>query len=112
MENNSVIPKEITVIGSDITIEGRVEVLSELHLFGKIVGEIHGREGSTLILKEGSLVDGKITAETVIIDGFVKGEIFSTQKIWITSRGKIAGSVKTPSLQVDPGAIFEARVSM
>ena len=112
MENNPLHPKEITVIGSDITIEGRIEVISELHLFGKVVGEIHGHQGSTLILKEGSLVDGKITAETVIIDGFVKGEILSSQKIWITSRGKIAGSVKTPSLQVDPGAIFEARVSM
>jgi cytoskeletal protein CcmA (bactofilin family) len=103
---------ELTIIESDITIEGKIEVLRDLHLFGKVLGEIHGREGSTLILKEGSLVEGKIIADTLIVDGFIKGEVISTGRVWITSCGKIAGSVKTPALQVDPGAVFEAKVSM
>ncbi len=112
MENNLLSHSELTVIAPDVTIEGNIEIAHEIHHFGKIIGEIKGKAGSILILKEGSLVEGKIFAETVIIDGFVKGEIQSSKRIWITSRGKVFGTVKTPSLQVDPGAIFEAKVTM
>ena len=112
MENKQLKTSELTVIASDVTIEGKVQITHELHLYGKIVGELLGKEGSLLILKEGSVVEGKITADSVIIDGFVKGEIHSHQKIWVTKRARILGSVQTPSLQVDPGAIFEAKVKM
>ena len=112
MENNGLKTSELTVIASDITIEGNVHVSKELHLYGKIVGELHGKEGSLLILKEGSVVEGKVFGDSVIIDGFVKGEIQSHQKVWITRRARILGSVQTPSLQVDPGAVFEAKVKM
>ncbi len=112
MENNGLKTSELTVIASDITIEGNLSVTTELHLYGKVIGELHGKEGSTIILKEGSVVEGRIIGDTVIIDGFVKGEIQSQQKVWVTRRARILGSVQTPSLQVDPGAIFEAKVKM
>jgi hypothetical protein len=112
MENKNLQRSELTVIASDVNLEGTIEIKSELHLYGKFVGEIRGAPGSIIILKEGSVVDGKIISETLIIDGFMKGEIHSTQKVWITERGRLLGSVKTPSLQVDPGATFEAKVKM
>lgn len=112
MENNLLNSSELTVIASDVTIVGNIEITHELHLYGKIVGELTGKEGSVLILKEGSVVEGKIKADSVIIDGFVKGEIHSTQKVWITKRARILGSVQTPSLKVDPGAIFEVKVNL
>ena len=103
---------ELTVISSEAKITGTLEVKAELHFFGQILGEIKGLPGSILHLKAGSLVEGKITAETVIVEGFVKGEIHCTQKVWVTPHGRIVGSVHCPSLQVDPGAIFEAKVAM
>jgi len=112
MENKTLQSSELTVIGSDITIEGNVEISNELHLYGKILGEIRCNPGSLLILKEGSLVEGKIFADQIIIDGFAKGQVEATGRIWITSLGKLAGAVKTSSLQVDPGAVFEAKVDM
>lgn len=105
-------PGELTVIASDLSIEGNLEVSSELHLYGRIIGELKGAPGSVIILKPGSLVEGKILADTLVIDGFVKGQIEASSRIWVTSLGKVAGSVKTPSLQVDPGAVFEAKVVM
>ena len=105
-------PSELTVIASDLSIEGNLEVSSELHLYGRIIGELRGAPGSIIILKPGSLVEGKIQADTLVIDGFVKGQIEASTRVWITALGKVAGSVKTPSLQVDPGAVFEAKVMM
>ena len=112
MGNDRMNPSELTVIASDLSIEGNLEVSSELHLYGRIIGELRGLQGSTIILKPGSLVEGKIQADTLIIDGFVKGQIDASNRVWVTALGKVAGSVKTPSLQVDPGAIFEAKVVM
>jgi cytoskeletal protein CcmA (bactofilin family) len=112
MENNRLTTSELSVIASDLTITGTVEVTRELHVHGKIIGELIGKPGSSIQIKESSHVEGKVFAETLIIDGFVRGEIEATQKIWITARGRVLGSVKTPSLQVDSGATFEAKVKM
>jgi cytoskeletal protein CcmA (bactofilin family) len=112
MENSRLNPTELTVIASSVTIEGNLEASNELHLYGKVIGEIRCKPGSTLVLKEGSLVEGKIFADQLIVDGFAKGQIEATGKVWITSLGKVTGNIKTGSLQVDPGAIFEARVGM
>ena len=112
MENKHLQPSELTVIGSDISIEGNLVVSNELHLYGKVTGEIRGNPGSLLISKAGSLIEGRIIADQVIIDGFVKGHIEASGRIWITPIGKLVGSVKAGSLQIDPGAVFEAKVEM
>jgi cytoskeletal protein CcmA (bactofilin family) len=112
MENNRLQTGDLSVIGPEISIVGDVTVCHELHLYGKISGEVHCKPGSVLVCKAGSLVEGKIFADQVIIDGFVKGQIEANGKIWITSIGKVAGAIKANSLQVDPGAVFEAKVEM
>ncbi len=112
MENRTLQPSELTVIGSDISIEGNLVVSNELHLYGKIIGEIQGSPGSLIISKAGSLIEGRIAGDQIIIDGFVKGHIEATGRVWITPIGKLVGSIKTNSLQIDPGAIFEAKVEM
>ncbi len=117
METNSVNPNEIntselTVIAHDAKITGTLEIRSDLHFFGQINGEIKGYPGSIIYLKEGSLVEGKISAETVVVEGFVKGYMHCTGKVTITSYGRLVGSIKTASLVVEPGAIFEADVGM
>ncbi len=100
------------MIGPDISIEGNLAVSNEIHLYGKVIGEIRCNPGSLLICKTGSLIEGRIIGDQIIIDGFVKGHVEATGRVWITGAGKLAGSVKTHSLQIDPGAIFEAKVEM
>ena len=103
---------EITLIASEVKILGVLEVTKERHLYGNLLGELKGKTGSTILVKEGALVEGKIVADTLIVEGFVKGEITCTQKVWITAQGRVVGNIKTPSLQIDPGAVFEAKVAM
>ena len=112
MENNQLKTSELTVIASDVSLSGKIEISNELHLYGKIVGELHGKPGSKILLKEGSLVDGKIFSDVLIIEGFMKGEVLATGKVWVTTGGRVVGSVKTPTLQVDPGCVFNAQVKM
>jgi len=112
MENKTLTLSELTVIASDVSLTGTLEVAREVHIYGRIRGELHGKPGSTILIKESAQVEGKVFSDIVIIDGFVNGDVDATQKVWITARGRMLGSVTSPSLQVDPGAIFEARVKM
>ena len=81
MENNQLETSELTIIASDVSITGTVHIAKEVHLYGKIVGELIGKAGSLILLKEGSIVDGKIICDTLIVDGFVKGGIEASQKV-------------------------------
>ena len=109
---NTLTESELSIIGGEITIRGTLEIKNEFHFYGKLFGEIQGNSGSILIIKEGAYVEGKITADTLIVDGFIHGQIECTQKIWVTELGRVSGTIRSPSVQVDPGAVFEAKVTM
>lgn len=111
MENN-LIRSEASILASGTQIIGEFHVKNEVHIYGKILGELHGEAGSQIILKEGSVVEGKIFADSIIIEGFVKGEIIAKKSVWVAPHGKVVGNVKTPSLQVEPGSLFQAHVQM
>lgn len=110
MEKNNRLPESsLTVISQKTKIVGTLEVQDEVHFFGHVMGEIKGAPQSEIHLKEDSLVEGKVIGDTIIIEGFVKGEVIAQRKIRITALGKVFGTVQAPTLQIDPGAYFEAK---
>ncbi len=109
MKKNNLPESSLTVISQKTKIVGTLEVQDEVHFFGYVMGEIKGASGSEIHLKEDSLVEGKVLGDTIIIEGFVKGEIIAEHKVWITSLGKVFGNVKAPQIKIDPGAHFEAK---
>ena len=109
MEKNKLPESSLTVISQKTKIVGTLEVQDEVHFFGHVMGEIKGAPASEIILKEDSLVEGRVLGDTVIIEGFVKGEVIAQKKIWVTAIGKIFGTIQAPSIQIDPGAYFEAK---
>ena len=109
MEKNNLPESSLTVISQKSKIVGTLEVQDEVHFFGHVMGEIKGAPQSEIHLKEDSLVEGKVWGDTIIIEGFVKGEVVAQKKIWVTALGKVFGTIKAPSIQIDPGAYFEAK---
>jgi len=109
MEKNSLVESTLTVISQKTKIVGTLEVQDEVHFFGHVMGEMKGAPESEIHLKENSLVEGKISGDTIIIEGFVKGEVVAQKKIWVTPLGKIFGTIQAPSIRIDPGAYFEAK---
>jgi cytoskeletal protein CcmA (bactofilin family) len=109
MEKNNLPESSLTVISQKTKIVGTLEVQDEVHFFGHVMGEIKGAPQSEIHLKEDSLVEGKVWGDTIIIEGFVKGEVVAQKKIWVTALGKVFGTIKAPSIQIDPGAYFEAK---
>lgn len=102
----------ITLVSEGSRIEGKAVFESIAKIFGTLKGEVVGMPGSTLILCESGVVEGRIEAEDLIIDGFVRGEISATSKVQITSTGRVVGDIRSPSLQIDTGGYFEGSCAM
>jgi len=87
-----------------LTFEGTVRV------DGKLEGEIYTKD--TLVVGESAVVAAEINVDTIVISGVVKGNITATGKIEVHRPGKLYGNVKTPSLFIEEGVIFEGNCSM
>jgi cytoskeletal protein CcmA (bactofilin family) len=68
-------------------------------------------EGSVIVGPKGR-VDADVYAETVLVGGEVNGNIVSKSKLEITTSGKLRGDIKTGSLIVAEGVIFEGKCQM
>ncbi len=104
--------REINFLSADTEIQGKVLFDQTARIHGVIRGELHGRPGSTLILMESSLVEGKIFADQLIIDGFVQGDIVARGRVTITRLGRVVGKIHSPRIHMEPGAYFDGNCSM
>ena len=87
-----------------LTFEGTVRV------DGKLEGEVYTKD--TLIVGESAVVGAEINVHTIVISGVVRGNINATGKIEVHRPGKLFGNVKTPSLYIEEGVIFEGNCAM
>ncbi|TNF45585.1 polymer-forming cytoskeletal protein [bacterium] len=87
-----------------LTFEGTVRI------DGKLEGEIITKD--TLIVGESAMVNAEINVHTIVISGVVRGNINSTGRVEVHRPGKLFGNIKTPSLLIEEGVIFEGSCSM
>lgn len=87
-----------------LTFEGTVRV------DGRLEGEIYTKD--TLIVGESAVVGAEINVHTIVISGIVRGNINASGKIEVHRPGKLYGNVKTPSLYIEEGVIFEGNCVM
>ncbi len=103
MKNEMTVSKETTLIGElrsscKITLEGRIEG--------------SGIINNTLFISSGAVWVGNIIADTVIIDGAVKGNIVAKQKLLLLSNAKVFGSLYSKNIHVDKGAAVTGKIQM
>ncbi len=94
-----------SVIGSDVVIKGDVSATVDLHVDGRIEGDI---QCASLVQGEGSHVEGAITAETARLAGSVSGSI-TARELVVLRTAKIQGDVHYDALTIEQGAEVEGR---
>lgn len=102
----------INVVAEGTRVEGKIsfEHISRVH--GTLIGEVHAKPGSTLILSETAMVEGNITADTLFIDGYVHGDVQAKTQVIISRTGRVVGNISTKSLKLEFGGYFEGRCAM
>ncbi|MGK5087788.1 polymer-forming cytoskeletal protein [Bdellovibrionota bacterium FG-2] len=110
--NSTIHESSINIISEDSRIQGTLVLNRVARIHGVLEGEVIGEEGSTLILGETSVVEGTVRADTLFVDGYVKGKIIAQKKVVVSQTGRVIGDIESPSLKLEPGAYFEGRCSM
>jgi cytoskeletal protein CcmA (bactofilin family) len=100
-----------TLIDKGMVIRGNTVVTGGVRLDGKIYGNltIKGIDGS-LIMGQGSLVDGNITVASAIIGGQVNGDIKSSDYLEFHDGAKIKGNIEYKIIEVQQGSILDGRL--
>jgi cytoskeletal protein CcmA (bactofilin family) len=96
----------MSVIGADITITGNIEATVDLHIEGRVNGDVRC---ATLILGENSSVTGSIYAERVRVSGMVDGAV-ETKDLAIEATARVTGDVMYERLKVANGGIVEGHM--
>lgn len=94
-----------SVIGPDVVIKGDVTASADLHVEGRIEGDI---ACASLVQGEKSTIVGAIEAESARLAGTVKGTISAKQLVVLKS-ARIEGDVHYDALTIEQGAAVEGR---
>ena len=93
----------ISTISEDLTITGNVESKGELHLNGRVQGDVRC---VALVMGENAQLEGNVLAEDVMILGQLIGSVRAL-KVMLQSTAHVEGNLVHKSLAVEHGTHFE-----
>ena len=97
-------------VGEGVEFKGIINYQGTVRIDGQLEGEIH-TEG-VLIVGQGAVIDAKVEAGTIICQGRIVGDIVAHEKIQLMSPAVLNGSVKSPSLSMEEGVLFNGTCEM
>ncbi len=98
------------VLGSDVEIKGNLKFSGELTFEGKLDGEIH--TDGTLHLGDSAVINGNISAQSVVVRGKITGNISAKEKIDIKSKTELFGDIRAAKLAVEEGVTFVGKTEV
>jgi cytoskeletal protein CcmA (bactofilin family) len=96
-----------SVFGADIAIRGDVVASAELHIDGKVEGDM---TCTTLVQGASSEIVGAVKAESARLAGTVRGSIVAGELVILKS-ARIEGDVFYDSLTIEQGAAVDGRLA-
>lgn len=96
-------PLSISTIDEGLTITGNVTSTGELHLDGRIQGDVHC---VALVLGENAQLKGGVIAKDVMVRGCLMGSIRAL-RVTLQSTSHVEGNVFYKSLAIEEGTHFE-----
>jgi cytoskeletal protein CcmA (bactofilin family) len=98
------------VLGPDVEIKGNIKFTGELTFDGKLDGEFH--TDGTLHLGDSAVVNGNISAQSVIVRGKVNGNITAKEKIEIKGKTELFGDIRATKLAIEEGVTFVGKTEV
>lgn len=97
-------------LGAGTNYQGKLNFDGSVRIDGTFTGEIQS-EG-TLIVGKDAKVQGQIWVGQLILSGHLEGEIEAAVKVVLHKTANLVGSMSTPTLVIEEGAVLEGQVSM
>jgi cytoskeletal protein CcmA (bactofilin family) len=92
-----------STIGEDLMINGQVTSEGKIHLAGHVQGDVRC---ASMILGEGSQLEGGVIAEDVVVCGRLVGSVRAL-RVTLQCSSHVEGEIIHQTLAIEQGAFFE-----
>ena len=99
-----------TVIGANVELVGDLTGTDNVQVLGTVRGNCDVRAAFTL--GAGGSWTGKLSADLVVIEGHVKGEVYARTKLELQPNAHVTGDLNSPVIAVAEGATFDGGMHM
>jgi cytoskeletal protein CcmA (bactofilin family) len=103
---------EVSLISEGSRFEGTLELDSVARFHGALRGRLVGKPGSLIVLGESGIVEGEIDADTIWVEGFVRGGVRGKTRVVLSPTARVIGDLESPSIEIQPGAYFDGNCRM
>ena len=111
MKNNGFAGDDnITLLAKGVLLTGEIHVEGTVRIDGRLDGEIQTK--GQVIIGEDGLVQGTITAGTVISSGRIKAKVTAIERVQLLKTATLIGEVHTPVLIMEEGARIQGVTDM
>ena len=103
-------PDVSAFVGEGVEFKGVIHYQGIVRIDGQLEGEIH--TDGTLIVGQGGVIDAKVEAGIIICHGKIVWDIVARENIQLIAPAVLNGSVKSPSLSMGEGVLFNGTCVM
>jgi len=100
----------ITLLAKGVLLRGEIHVEGTVRIDGRLDGDIQTK--GQVIIGEDGLVQGTITAGTVISSGRIKAKVTANERVQLMKTATLIGEVLTPILIIEEGAKLQGVTDM
>jgi cytoskeletal protein CcmA (bactofilin family) len=103
--------REHAMIGASIHIDGDLRGEEDLMIEGEVNGTVQLKNNSLTIGPQGK-VRADVYAQSIIVDGFMEGDLYGSERVAIRKSAQVRGNVTSPRVTLEDGAKFKGAIEM
>ncbi|PCJ16232.1 MAG: cell shape determination protein CcmA [Gammaproteobacteria bacterium] len=105
-KNKTNVDKIGTLISAEVELQGDLYFKGGVQIEGRVIGNIIAEEGvaAKLCITEEGYVEGEIRVPKVIINGQVKGDVYSNDHVELAAKARVTGNVHYNLIEMVMGA--------
>ena len=100
----------ITLLAKGVVLKGEIHVEGTVRIDGRLDGDIQTK--GQVIIGEDGLVQGTITAGTVVSSGRIKAKVMANERVHLMKTATLIGEVLTPVFIMEEGAKLQGVTDM
>jgi len=100
----------VGLLGKETTFEGKLFFEGTVRIDGNFSGEISTK--GLLVIGDEAIVHAQVKADKIIVRGELHGNIQASKIVEVRGAGKVYGDIRTPSVIVEEGVLFEGTCIM
>lgn len=95
-----------TLVARDTTVVGDIHFAGSLDVEGIVQGNIIAEEGKDALVRvvDQGRVEGEIRSPSVIVNGTVEGDVYSSKHLELAAKGRVQGNVHYTLLEMAAGS--------